>query len=165
MALDKKESPPAQVYPFTFMKKYITIVSLCSIALLFAGCATSTNGTRTVSPAVAQLGVTYATMKVIENNPAYGPRIVAIAQSVKAVAGGETVSTVALLDAYIRSQIDWSKITSPADRQVISLLLTEIKYQMEQRIGTGVLTSDKLIVVSQVARWIEDAAKASELAK
>lgn len=144
------------------MKK--TIVSLlCSLAFLFAGCASSTNGTPTVSPVAYQLGVTYATMKVIENNPAYGPRIVAIAQSMKAVAGGQTASTVALLDAYIRSQIDWSKITSPADRQVINLLLTEIKYQLEQRIGTGVLTSDKLIVVAQVAGWIEDAASAAQV--
>lgn len=122
----------------------------------FSGCA-STPGDRTT---IARVAVSYATYKVIENNPDHAPRIVAISQAVREVAGGETFNTVALLDTFIRSQIKWERL-SAADTLLAHMLLDEIKRQLIAKVGDGALTSDKLLVVGEVAGWIEDAAKAA----
>lgn len=108
----------------------------------------------------AHIAVTYATMKVIEKNPGYAGQIVAIAGLVKQVTSGDKVTTVALLDTFVRSQIDFSKL-SPADAMVVNILLDEVKVQLEAKIGTGQFTSANLVVVSEVVGWIQEAATAS----
>lgn len=142
------------------MKSKLLLSVALSALLLFAGCATTQgDGGKQF---VAKLAVTYATMKVIEKNPAYAERIVVIASSVRAVSEGDTVSTVALLQAYIKAQIRW-EVLSPADALMVNLLLDEVGAQLEARIGSGKLTTDKLLVVGEVASWIEQAATASAL--
>lgn len=143
------------------MKKTIVSV-LCSIVLLFSGCAsTGTSGQMPEQGKIAaRIAVTYATMKVIEKKPGYAGQIVAIAGLVRQVTSGDKVTTVALLDTFIRSQIDFSKL-SPADAMVVSILLDEVKIQLEAKVGTGQFNSANLVVVSEVVGWIETAAKAS----
>ena len=108
----------------------------------------------------ARIAVTYATMKEIEKNPGYAGQLVAIAGLVKQVTSGDKVTTVALLDTFVRAQIDFSKL-SPADAMVVTILLDEVKIQLEAKIGTGQFSSANLVVVSEVVGWIEQAAKAS----
>lgn len=138
-----------------------SLLLVFSLGLLCApGCTTTAGGKSTLSPVVAQIAVQYGVMKVVEKNPAYGPRIVQIAQSVKEAAKGNVSATVATIDALIRSQIHWEKL-SPADTQLVELTLSAIEAELEARVGAGVLAPDKLLVVSQVAGWISDAATAA----
>lgn len=136
-----------------------TISLLLASLLLLSGCATTGGNVASQDKQpIAKIAVTYATMKVIENNPEYAARIIAIAEGVKLVTAGDTVNTVALLNAYIKAQVDWTKL-SPADAMMIQMLLGEVGTQLEQRLGAGTFTGANVLVVSQVAGWIEDAAK------
>lgn len=140
------------------MKKLIQIVALASVLIAVpltqTGCSSMTVQDKQL---IAKVAVSYATIKVVEKNPAYAAKIAAIAKSVKDVADGETAYTVALLDAYVRSRIDWTKL-SAADMMLVNALLDEVKLQLEARIGNGTLDSAKLLVVKEVATWIETAA-------
>lgn len=134
----------------------IRLILLLAAVLGLSGCATTPQDRSTI----ARVAVTYATCKVIENNPDHGPRILVISQAVRQVAGGESFNTVALLDTFIRSQIKWERL-SAADTLLAHVLLDEVKRQLTAKVGSGVLTSDKLLVVSEVAGWIEDAVRAA----
>jgi len=102
----------------------------------------------------------YATAKVVENNPAYGPRIAQIAAEVKSVASGEAFASVDLLMQFVRAKIDWTKL-SPADAALANLLLDAVKAELVARLGAVQLPEEKLLVVAKVANWIEQAAIAA----
>jgi hypothetical protein len=137
--------------------KFITTLVLAA-SLLLAGCqSTEVSDTKKVA---ARLAVTYATMKVIENNPAYGKRIVAIATEVEAAAGGDSASTVALLGELIKAKINWGSM-SPADSMLVGILVDEVVAQLAERIGTGKLEGPQLLAIKEVAGWIKQAAVVS----
>ncbi len=140
----------------SFRVLLVTFCAILSVPIVQWGCTT----TGKPSPIVAQVAVQYATMKVVEKNPSYAPRVIEIARNVREATNGNASATVAVIDALIRSQIKWEKL-APSDRMVVDLLLQAIKDELTARIGSGVLDSDKLLVVAQVATWIETAAQAS----
>jgi C4-type Zn-finger protein len=121
-------------------------------ALTLAGCTTTS-----IPPIAAQVAVQYATLRVLEDHPEYAPRILEITSSVRQAAAGDASATVAMIDSLIRSQINWSKL-SPADAMVVNTLLLAIRSELEQRIGSGVLDSQAMLTIAQVATWIEQAA-------
>ena len=140
--------------------RYSLLATLCSIVLLFSGCASGVQSADT--KLIAQIGVTYAVAKVAGKNPEKAAKIIAISGAVRAIAGKEGFNTVDLLMAYVRSKVDLSTM-KPEDAMLASLLLTTIEARLKAdprlQVGGGVLTSDKLLVVSEFAGWIEDAAK------
>jgi len=143
--------------------KICTYILALALSISFVGCGTTTNQ-QDQTKLIAKVAVSYVTMKIIERNPQYVARIIAITEAVKQASSGSSVSTVALLDTYIRAQIDWSKLP-PADSMVIGILLDEVKVQLESRIGTGQLTGANLLIVSEIAGWIEDSAKLAQPTK
>lgn len=136
------------------MKNNIITVALLALVggLLLAGCSTFTE-----HKAVTKLAVQYATIKVIEKNPDKAPRIVEIAQFVRTNAGSETAATVALLETAVRAQIDWTKL-DPADTILVDTLIVTVRDELIARLGDGPLAGDQLLVVAEVAGWIQDAA-------
>jgi hypothetical protein len=135
--------------------KTFTIVALILTLVATTGCLTTQSKTL-----VVQVAVQLATTKVIDGDRDRAARILAISSAVRAVAGTSRFDSVALLDSYIRTKIDWSKLT-PEQTLLANLLLDTIRTELEARVGTGILTNDKLLVVAQVASWIESAAQTS----
>jgi hypothetical protein len=131
----------------------LIVASLLSLSvLLFPGCA-STTRTGNIASLAVQIGV----IKVIGNNSAKAQRVAYIAQQVREIAGGKDFNTVALLIGYVNHEIKWETL-SAEDQAIAHLLLNEIQLSLEEQLGTGTLSTDKLLIVSDLATWIEKAA-------
>lgn len=128
-----------------------------SCSFLTVGCTTLPEGDKAL---IVHYAIAKAVGEVVKKDPARAERIVAIAGAVRQLAGNEQVSSVAMLDAFIRSKIDWSKLDA-ADQVMVNLLLERIKQRLEAKIGADPITGAKLLVVAEIAGWIEDAARAS----
>lgn len=144
----------------TKLPLFLAALGLAS-ALIFTGCAT--NGTVSGLPSaeakiIAKAGVTFAVLKVTENHPEKAAQILAISQSISQIAGSDGFNTVDLLIDAIRIRANVASL-SPADQVLANLLIDTVGDQLKQRIGTGTLTTDKLLIVGEVAGWINDAAK------
>jgi hypothetical protein len=134
------------------MKTWLISI-FAAVALSLSGCTTGS----ALRPVAAQLAVQYATLKVIENNPDHAGRIAEISASVRAAASGQAAATVAVIDSLIRAQIRWEKL-SPADVNLVNILLLAVRAELEARVGSGVIDSQAMLTVAQVAGWIEQAA-------
>ncbi len=146
----------SQKFRSLFVAALVCCLSV-SCSFLSTGCATTANGDRSL---LVHAGVSYATAKVIKGDAERAQRVVAIAGAVRQLAGNEQVESVALLDAYIRGRIDWTKLDA-ADQVLVNVLLLEVRNVLEKRIGADPITGAKLLVVAEVAGWIEDAARAA----
>lgn len=140
------------------MKNTLITLALGLALALSVGCQST--GSNPSGEVLAQAAVVYATAKVIENNPAYAPRIAQIAAEVRAVSAGEAATTVDMVISLARAKIDWASL-SPADAALVNLLLDAVKAELTARLGAAELPTDKLLVVAKVAGWIEQAAIAS----
>jgi hypothetical protein len=143
------------------IKSLLAAALVCSLSVsctfLSTGCATTASGDRSL---LVHVGVSYAVAKVVKGDPERAARIVAIAGTVRQLAGSQEVESVAMLDAFIRSKIDWTKLDA-ADQVLVNVLLLEVRSVLEKKIGADPITGAKLLVVAEVAGWIEDAAKAA----
>lgn len=121
-----------------------------------AGCATTGNEAVDTArrDALVQVAVTYGTAKVLEKNPTYAARVAEIAGHIKATASGDGFATVDAAIAAARGLIDWSKL-SQADQTLVNSLLGVVRAELIARLGEGQLPVDRLVVVAQVAGWIE----------
>lgn len=133
------------------------LLPLIILGLAFAAPGCTTTG-RPDAKIVAQLGVSYAVGKVIENNPTYAPRIAEIARHVGAAASGESSTVAAVID-LARAQVDFTGM-SPADQTLVNTLLLAVQLELERRIEAGALPPDLAASVREVAGWIETAAVA-----
>lgn len=134
-----------------------------SCTFLHTGCATTSASADADRSLLVHAGISYAVAKVVKGDADRAARIIAISGAVRQVAGDAQVESVALLDAYIRAKIDWSKLDA-ADQVLVNLLLERIKARLESKLGAGPLTGAKLLVVAEVAGWIEDAARSAAAA-
>jgi len=132
------------------MKRLLTTIL---VTLLLTGCISTQSKTL-----VAQVAVQLATQRVIAGDVERASRIITISSALREIAGTTRFDSVVLLDAYIRKEINWTKLT-PEQTILANLLLDTIRAELEARVGTGILVGDKLLVVSQVALWVESAAK------
>lgn len=128
---------------------------ILAVALALAGCVT----TGTTGHAATKLTVQYATIKVLDKNPAYAARAAEIAGTVRKAASGEA-STVDTLIALARAEIQWGELDA-ADSLLLNELLNFIAAELRQRVGDGPIAGDKGLAVAEFASWIEQAAKQS----
>lgn len=119
--------------------------------LLFSGCASIME-----RESSARIAVTYATWKAIGDDDARGDRVIEIAGGAREALGRENAS-LALLDEYVRRQIDWDRLDR-ADRLLIDALLTELRAELEARIGGGLLDGESRLRLAKVLDWISAAA-------
>ena len=108
------------------------------------------------SPLVAKLTVQQATLRVIDEDPEKAVRVLEISGEVRQMIEVDLV-TVALLDEFIRVQVNWEKL-SIADAQLLLLLLDELKVQLAERMGEGLLTPDQKVSLNKVVDWVEESA-------
>ena len=132
------------------------LVTLAAVVLFFAAPAGCSNMNATQTN-VAKLAVQYAVVKVVEKNPAYGPRVVVIAQEVRKAAGGETADTVDLVLTLVKAKIQWDKLDA-ADTLLVNALIDQVGIELKARLGDAKFDPDKLLVIAEVATWIEQAA-------
>lgn len=144
--------------PIGPMPAIIASVIILAGVILFSGCAT-TGVTPTTQNSAVKLTVQYATLKVLNKNPAYAARAATIAGDVRKVASGEA-STVDILISLARSQINWDRLDA-ADTLIVTELLNVISAELKARVGSGPIVGDKALAVAEFASWIEQAAKLS----
>ena len=136
------------------MKKLAAVLFAFAFPFL-AGCAALETVER--SPLVAQLTVQQATLRVIDEDPAKATRVLEISGQVREMIAVDSV-TVALLDDFIRVQIDWAKL-SLADAQLLMLLLDELRTRLAERMGEGVLSPQQKVSISRVIDWVDGSAQ------
>lgn len=132
--------------------KLLLIASLLCAVVSFTGCGSAT------AQLAEQTAVQFAVLKFSQNNPERSAQIISIVTQVRALAGGEKFDTVALLVAFVKLKINWSKLDA-ADTSLVNNLLAIIQSALEEKVGTGILTPEKLLVVDQVLGWIETAGR------
>ena len=135
------------------MKKLAAILFAFAFPFL-AGCALLDRVEE--SPMVAKLTVQQATLRVIDEDPAKAMRALEITRDVREMISVDSV-TVALLDDFIRVQIDWSKL-SLADAQLLMMLLEELRDRLAERMGEGVLSPEQKVSIDKVIDWVEESA-------
>jgi hypothetical protein len=130
-------------------------IAAVALFLFLTGCAVLE--TVEQNPMVAQLTVQQATLRVIDEDPDKAMRALEITRDVREMISVDSV-TVALLDDFIRVQIDWSKL-SLADAQLLMMLLEQLKVELAKRMGEGVLSPEQKVSIDRVIDWVEDSAK------
>jgi hypothetical protein len=128
----------------------IAVLLVLAVATL-EGCAVIEQ-----SPMTAKLTVQQATLRVIGEDVERAERVIALTGQISGYVEYEEI-TVELIDSYLRSQIDWPKL-SLADAQLLVMLLDELRLRLDARIGDGVLDPNDKVVIQTVLDWVADAA-------
>lgn len=133
------------------MKKFLgaTAALYLVLVLQMAGCGTVERHETT-----ARLAVSYATLKGIEQG--LDPlRVRSVAETAKAIVSGEAVTLPALQEA-ISTELAGLDL-SPADRMLANVLVSAIADELQLRLGTGALSPEQKVEVSQVLQWVIEA--------
>ncbi len=140
--------------------KFRAIGALAIAAVAAVAMSGALSGCQGDSPG-AQMLVSYATMKVIEQGTspaaqhARAEKIHDIASQAKVVLGGET-ATLGLLEHAIRQSIGTLDL-SPPDAFLADALVRQVLYELQKRVGSGVLAEEQRFKVSEVLGWVIDA--------
>lgn len=142
--------------PLLSMKtKLVSIILALAFGFgAFAGCASTPAAQQKV---LAKLAVQYAVLKVADKKPEKAAKIAEIAKEVQAVAGSEGAETVDLLIALVRVKVATLNLDA-ADKVLAGALIDMVGEELKAELGEGVLSTDKLLVVGEVAGWIVEAA-------
>lgn len=124
---------------------------LIVIAMAFVvGCATMQ-----ADSGSARLAVQYGTLKYIKNDTQKASRVAAKVDAALEIVNNN-LTTIAALDTAVRDSIEWQSL-SIEDKMLLDALLTEVRHEMERRIGDGVLSPEQRVKVADVLRWIRAA--------
>lgn len=129
------------------------LMAVVMAAFLMAGCAAFDAIPESVG---AKLTVQQATMRVIDEDVPRAERVIHLTEEIGGYVQDERV-TVAAVDDYLRSQIDWDQL-SLADAQLVDMLLDEVRFRFEERLGDGVLAEDDKVVITTLLGWVADSA-------
>jgi hypothetical protein len=106
------------------------------------------------SPATAALTVQYGTLKYTGDDADKAQRVY---DAVARLSLDDESITLALLDDRIRAAINWERLDL-ADRLLLDTLLAQVRAELEQRMGSGLLAPEDRVRVQQVMQWVQDAA-------
>lgn len=129
------------------------LMAVVMAAFLMVGCAVFDAIPESVG---AKLTVQQATMRVIDEDVPRAERVIHLTEEIGGYVQDERV-TVAAVDGYLRSQIDWDQL-SLADAQLVDMLLDEVRFRFEERLGDGVLAEDDKVVITTLLGWVADSA-------
>ena len=104
----------------------------------------------------AKLTVQQAALRVIDEDPEKALRVLEISGQVRGMVAVDD-ATVDLLDQFIRAQVDWAKLDI-ADAQLLMMLLDELRTQLAERMGDGLLSPEQKVSISRVIDWVEESA-------
>lgn len=95
---------------------------------------------------------------VVEGNPAKAQKVAIAAHEIRALIGTDGFNTVDLLMAAAQARLATADL-KPAAAIGVALALGELGDYLHGVVGTGVIPTDKIGLVGEVAGWVEDAAK------
>ncbi len=121
-------------------------------ALVLTGCAFVEE-----SPGSAYIATTYATLKVIDDDPEKAQRVEEIALEVLRVADDDPEATIDRLIETARGHIRWDRLDN-ADTLLVNALLIELAERLKERFGEGIIPEDARLTVQTLAGWVIDAA-------
>ena len=128
------------------------LAALIFALALMTGCATT--GGQDVA---ARIGVQYATPKIIDGDAARAQSVVDVtSQAISLAAGG--VVDLDVLEAQVREAIPWDDMDL-ADRQLVELLLLQVRAELDQRVDEGLVEADRVASSVEVLQWVHDAAE------
>lgn len=123
--------------------------------VLLSGCLTPRE------EAAARIAVQYATLRVIDGQPGRAARVGAIAnEAIEYAEGGEAVD-LAVLEQQVRAAIPWEDL-HPADAQLVHLLISYVRAELEARVGEGLIPPERVAVAVEVLRWVREASEIAE---
>jgi hypothetical protein len=142
---------------------HILILAASIGCVLFgAGCTTAAGTGSNISPEtqklIAHAAVSAATAEVIKNDPVKAAKVADIAASIKLLAGTEGYGTVDLLVDAIKIKANIASL-QPSSQILANLLIDLLAQNLKERIGTGPLVGGNLLIVAEVAGWVEAQAR------
>jgi hypothetical protein len=127
--------------------------TLLAASVLLAGCMSTPTGRL-----VTHLGLSVAVGQLCEKKPHYAPRIAAIAGEIEQATSDGTYSSVDAVIAAASELVDWEKL-SPEEVGLVRDLLNAVGFELKQRMGSGELSNERLLSVSEIAGWIRASAE------
>jgi hypothetical protein len=148
------------------MKKLIInslLIFVFVSTICFGGCAgmsgenplTSIENNRTTQ-ILLKTSVQYGCTKYLSKNPEHIEKAERLVSDLGAALTNDIQVTLNNLEMIVIKNISWEKM-EPEDRVLLTTLLTEIKYQVGQRIGEGVLDENDKVFAQTFLSWIEQA--------
>lgn len=137
------------------MKKLFALI--CSFFMF--GCATGQPDPG--QQAIARIGVQYATLKVINGKADRAEAVLDVVNAAIAIAEGGDLVPIDLLESQIRAVIPWDGLDD-ADKQLVNLLILQVKAELETRVDDGLIDAEKVAGVLEVLKWVRDAAELAE---
>lgn len=141
----------------------LVLGALLIVALLFAVNACAVLEKVESSPVAAQLTVQYATLKYIDGSDAKAVRVLNVVDAIRPSIDDDSV-TLAILDERLRSYINWERLDA-ADRLLLTALLDQVKAELTERIGEGLVDAQDKVRLHRVLDWVETAARAPRSAR
>lgn len=133
-------------------KKLVAILGISALM----GCASM--GTDEGQTAVARIGVQYATLKVINGKVERAEAVLDVVNAAIALAEGGEILPIDLLESQMRAVIPWDGLDD-ADKQLVNLLILQVRAELEVRVDDGLIDSEKVAKVLEVLEWVRDAAE------
>ncbi len=106
----------------------------------------------------ARVLTTYATLKVIDEDPEKARRVEEIALEVLQLADSDPQTTIQRLVGEARSHIRWERLDA-ADSLLVNALLIELEVRLQERYGDGIIPEDARLTVRTLAGWVIEAAR------
>jgi len=131
------------------------LATIACVLMSVSGCALIQENEST-----ARIVVTYATLKIVDGEPAKGERVIEIAEEVRTYTSDDPEVTVDALMNRVRGLIRWERLDR-ADTLLITALLVELEERLKERLGEGLISPEDRLTVRTLADWVISAAELS----
>lgn len=136
--------------------KSIVAAYILAFGSLFAGVGCQTIGERDLA---VKVPVTYATLKVIDNDVNRAQQVYDVTTAIKTMID-DGVLAIVDIDKVLNEQIPWEKLDA-GDKFLVVLLIDELKLQIDEYIEDGKINKDHAERVSVLLNYVASAAKLS----
>lgn len=137
------------------MKLFRWLAVTAALCASLAGCSVYER-----NPDVANLAIKYATMKVIDaaaDPSAKAERIVEVVQTAIDVTADEAV-LISAIEQAVRNAVDWDSLARP-DALLAHELINVVSDRLQERVGEGLISGERLITVREVLDSVIEAAE------
>jgi hypothetical protein len=144
------------------MKSVMPLFASIALAFLLSGCSALQYAGESVSqsPIKAHLITNQLTMRFIAqaDNPAQrANKVRAEVSKLRQRLNGQSTSTLATIDTFVRKQIDWQGMRL-ADQEALDFALAEANKTLQSLIGDGAIDADGRVTIDTLLTWIDNAA-------
>ena len=141
-------------------KAYMAYAVFAAVILLLGlatGCA-KIGRFMNENEALSQITVEAATAHVLYEHPNWKKGTARITAGAMAIIDGKLEMDLASIDTFVRSEINWSRLT-PEEQVLVSTLITQVRVDLRDSfLARGLKPDEQLVVVKQVLGWINGVA-------